>query len=563
MNGIWQGITQTIGTGVPLLLPITLAQTPVRTTPTFSVDTIIPTLGSYLGTSILNLAFGILALLLGLVVASIASRIVEGLLKRTNLDNRIASWVMGSSSAEAPPVEKWVSSVVFWLIMLFAIVAFLQAIQLTAVSGPLNSLLDQVTRFLPKLGGAALLLLVAWVLATIIKLVVSRTLRAVRLDERLGEQVGDRPSPNQFLLSETVANTLYWFIFLLFLPSVLSTLELQGTLQPVQQLVNQILSILPNIFAAVLIAAAGWLVAQVVRRIVTNLLAATGTDRLGTRFGISQATGGQSLSWLIGTIVYVLILIPTAIAALEALRIDAISRPAISMLTQILNTIPQILTAALILAIAYFIGKFIADLVTNILTSIGFNNVFSWLGLQPRVAARLAPARDVPLSGEPTVLQTPPPVTTRTPSEIVGIVVLVGIMLLATVAATDVLKIPALTAIITGIVRVLGRILGGLVVFAIGLYLANLAFNLITSSGTPQARLLGQTARIGIIILVSAMALQQMRIASDIINLAFGLLLGAIAVAIALAFGLGSRDIAAQQVRDWLGSFKDDRTPRL
>jgi hypothetical protein len=58
------------------------------------------------------------------------------------------------------------------------------------------------------------------------------------------------------------------------------------------------------------------------------------------------------------------------------------------------------------------------------------------------------------------------------------------------------------------------------------------------------------------------MALQQMGIASDIVNLAFGLLLGAIAVAIALAFGLGSRDVAAGQVREWLASFKEDKTPR-
>jgi hypothetical protein len=83
-----------------------------------------------------------------------------------------------------------------------------------------------------------------------------------------------------------------------------------------------------------------------------------------------------------------------------------------------------------------------------------------------------------------------------------------------------------------------------------------LAFNIITSSGNPQARILGQIARIAIIALVSAMALQQIGVASDIVNLAFGLLLGAIAVAIALAFGLGGRDIAREQVQEWLNSFK-------
>ncbi len=339
-----------------------------------------------------------------------------------------------------------------------------------------------------------------------------------------------------------------------------------------QQLLNEILGILPNIFAAILIAAAGWLVAQVVRRIVTNLLAAAGADQLGARFGLRGTAGGQSLSWILGTIVYVLILIPTAIAALQALKIDAISTPAIAMLNQILNAIPKIFTAALILIIAYVIGRFVSELVTNILTSIGFNNIFQWLGLPSPRATRtttvtLTPETAAPgvapAAGRATIIQQPTPVPTRTPSELVGIIVLVGIMLFATVAATNVLQIPALTAIVSGILVIAGQILSGLVVFAIGLWLANLAFSLITSSGSRQSRILGQTARIAIIGLVSAMALQQMGIAPNIVNLAFGLLLGAIAVAIALAFGLGARDIAAVQVREWLDSFKQDRPPDM
>jgi hypothetical protein len=145
----------------------------------------------------------------------------------------------------------------------------------------------------------------------------------------------------------------------------------------------------------------------------------------------------------------------------------------------------------------------------------------------------------------------------------VGIIVLVGILLFAAVAAIDVLQIAALTAIVSGIVVISGRILGGLIVFAIGLYLANLAFSLITSSGSRQSRILAQIARIAIIALVLPMALQQMGIASNIVELAFGLLLGAIAVAIALAFGLGGREIAAAQVREWLSSFKENRPPDI
>ncbi len=494
------------------------------------------------GQNLLNLILGIAALVVGYIVAIVAAAIAKGLLKKTNLDNKIASWISGQQQNQIP-VESWVGGLVFWVIMLFAIVAFLQTIQLTAVSEPIKNLLSQVTIFLPKLFGAIILITVAWVLATITKLVVIRGLGVLGLDSRLGEQV---EGAEQFSLTETLGNALYWFIFLLFLPSILSTLELQGTLQPVQQLLNQILSVLPNILAAVLIGGAGWLIAQVVRRVVTNLLIAAGADRLGAKFGLSQPQ--QSLSGITGTLVYVLILIPTAIAALNALQIQAISGPAVSMLTQILNAIPQVFTAILILGIAYVIGQFVSELVTSVLTGIGFNNVFQWLGVpEPKQEAS---------SESPADSTTPPG---RTPSEVVGVVAWVGVVLFGAIAATNVLRFDALTQIISGLTIVAGRVLSGVVVFAIGLYLANLAFSIISSSNNRQAKIVGQAARISIIALVSAMALQQMGIASDIVNLAFGLLLGAIAVAIALAFGLGGRDIAAEQVRQWLDNFKSDK----
>lgn len=579
MNGIWQSMTQSsVGIGVWMRSAEILAQSrPVPRGAAPRPDAFADTLTGFLagvGLSDLvrfipNIIGAIAILVIGWLLAVIAAAATRGLLNRTNIDNKLAAWITGrQDGSESPPVEKWVSDAVFWIIFLFTLVAFLQALKLTAVSEPLNNLLNQVFAFLPKLAGAAILLGLAWLLATVAKLVVTRGLRVLRVDERLNQQVDGQPQ-NQFSLSETIGKTLYWFIFLLFLPSVLSTLELQGTLQPVQQLLNEVLSILPNIFAAIVIGAAGWLIAQVVRRIVTNLLAAGGADRLGAQFGLSRTATGQSLSGIVGTVVYVLILIPTAIAALNALQIAAISAPAIAMLNQILSAIPKIFTAGLILVIAYVLGKFVADLVTNILTSIGFNNIFNWLGLGVTPATRnrivvppaIAPVPEgIPYSPEEqaTLLQ-PSPVTTRTPSEIVGIVALVGIILLAIVPATEVLQFAALTAIVTGVIAVAGRILAGLVVFAIGLYLANLAFSLITSSGGQQARILGHAARIAIIAFVSAMALEQMGIGSDIVHLAFGLVLGAIAVAIALAFGLGSRDIAADQLSEWLASFKDQK----
>lgn len=555
----WQGLTQLASTNWPTVAhPLKMPILPAQTAGNLGdFSNLVPFL--------LNLLAAIAILVVGFIIAKIVASLVQGLLKRTQFDNKLAEWISGDRQATVP-IENWVSGIVFWVIMIFVVVAFLERLDLTVVSQPLNNFLSEILGFLPRIGSAVLLLAVAWVLATIVKVLVTRALQALNIDRRLGQQVSSGATEqNEFAVSQTLGSALYWFIFLLFLPSILSTLQLEGTLVPVQALLDEVLSVLPNLLGAGVIVAIGWLVSTVIRRIVTNLLLASGADRLGSRFGLSETAGSQTFSWLVGTVVYVLILIPVAITALEAIKIEAITTPAVGMLNQILEAVPLIFTAGLILVVAYVVGKFISDLVVNLLTGFGFNNIFYWLGVQSRPPgageSTSGPSPDAsPADGEQPALKQK--ISVQTPSEIVGTVILIAVMLFATITATDILGLEALTLILGTILQIAAQVLFGAIVFAIGLYFANLAFRLITSSGTHQAVFLGQAARIAIIILVGAMALQRMGIAPDIVNLAFGLLLGAIAVAIALAFGLGARDIAAEQINEWLAAFKGDRTPR-
>jgi hypothetical protein len=485
----------------------------------------------------------------GWVIAIVSSSVAENLLKRTELDNKLANWLTGSRSSNLP-IEKWVGAIVFWIIILFTLVGFFQFLKLDAVATPLNSLLGQIATFLPKLGGAAILAGLAWVLATISKAIVGRFLRSSQIDAKVNENVGDS-NTQEIPLSETLSLALYWLILLLFLPLVLDTLGLVQALQPLQNLVNQILSALPKILKALIIGGIGWLIAQAVKRIVTNLLATSGADRFLQRW-----TGIQpeyTLSQVVGNFIYVLILIPTAISTLDALEVSAISRPATAMLDQVLRFLPQIFVASALLTVAYFLGQFTRDIVSSILTGLGFNNILQWLGFPAITATQLT---DSSPSEDTENNSSIPSLPSQTPSQIVGVIVFLAIILVAIATATDVLQINALTRIVFGVLLLAGQVLSGVVVFAIGLYLANLAFNLITSTGGRQARILGHAARISIVALITAMALKQIGIASNIVDLAFGLLTGAIAVAIAVAFGLGGKDIASQQLREWLDSFK-------
>ena len=551
MNGTWQNITQSINLSEPIqanlvLAPNILAQADGNSLNQLSQLSQIMNQIQWTEADTIT-AIGILVI--GWIVAWFISYIVVRLFKKTDIDNKIASWVTGNSQASQNlPVEKWISSVVFWIVIIFVLVAFFDKLKLTAVSEPLNAFLTEITSFLPSLAAALIWLGIAWLIASLARLTVSRGLKTFGLDERLNQQVSDGQAESQLDIGDTIANAIYWLIFLLFLPLILEALQLQIALQPVENMVDQILQALPRILKAVILATVGWLVATVVKKIVTNLLTATGVDKMGSRLGVSQTSGSQNISGIIGTVVYVLILIPVAIAALSALNIDAITTPAVAMLNNILTFVPKIFAAVVVLIIAYFVAQFVKDLITNLLTSIGFNNLFNWLGLTS------TPPSSSSSDPNATVLQDGG--TNQTPSEIAGLVAFVGIILFAVVSATQIMELQALSLIVNQLIFIAGQVLYGLVVLAIGLYLASLAYNLIASSGGSQAKLLGQIARIGIIVLVSAMALQQMGIAPSIVNLAFGLFMGAMAVAIALAFGLGGRDIASSQIQKWLEQFR-------
>ena len=554
MNETWQLMSTLPGTSQLIAANWRLAQVAVPTTvtPDFStsgVENFVRQTSGTVGAFLPSLIGAVVTLFVGWIVALIVSSVVRNLLKRTDLDNRLVGWASGSSTGRSSiNSEKLIGDIVFWLIFLFALLGFLNALNLTVVASPLNNVLNQVLAFVPKLASAAALAGVAWLLATVVKAIVIQTAGTLMpaMSRRLA--VGD----NQVLPSETLGNALYWFVFLFFLPLILDVLDLRGPLAPVQNLLNDILSALPNIFKAGLIGIVGWFVARIVRELVTNLLAAAGTERLAAKIGLNRAAPGQSLSGLLGTVVYLMVLIPTAVAALDALQIPAISRPATSMLQRVLDTIPQILTAVAILAIAYVVSQFIGELVSNLLSGLGFNNIFRALGLNALHDTTIAtPVISV------TGSEITPRSTKQTPSEVGGLIARVGVMLIATVAATEVLGIPSLSNLVDGLLLISGQVLSGVVVFAIGLYLANLAQRVVSSSGTQQSQVLGQAARLAIIIFVGAMALQQMGIAASIVNLAFGLLLGAIAVALAISFGLGGRDVASEQLRDWLSGFRD------
>ena len=471
------------------------------------------------GGSILSFLGGILLLIVGYIVARFVASIVRRVLQRTNWDNKVASWLEGEDGVQPFSVEDVAAKVVFWLIFLFVIVGFLQRINLPGVAGPLQSLLNRITtEYLPSLGAAALLGIAAFAVAWFLRAIIRRGAAMLNVDSWLSKHAaleeGERVS-----ISESLATAVFWFVILLFLPAILSALGVQAIAQPIQNIFESFLSYIPNIFGAAITLLIGWVVARIIRQVVTNLMEALGSDSFGERLGL---TGERSLSKMVGMVLYTFILLFAIISALDSLSIDAISQPATLMLTTIIDALPNIFGAGLVLVISFYIGRMIANLIVDLLQGVGFDDIPAKLGIS--------------WSGS------------RQPSFLIGTVIILGFMLFASLSAAELLGSAFLSEILATFIGFGGQLILAVIIFAIGLYLANLARTLILGAGGTQANFTATLARIAILVLTSAMALRQLGIANDIVNMAFGIVLGAMGVAAALAFGLGSREVAGREV---------------
>ncbi len=489
-------------------------------------------IGELLAVNVLHVIAAVLILVIGWIVALIISSGVRAALRRTGLGEKLQEWSGEEQKTGTEDVARWVSKLVFYIVMFFVLIGFFQYLGLQLIAEPLTVFLSRLFEYLPMVFGALVLVVIAWVLATVLRMVILRVLTAAKIDERFGEQA-EIEEEKKIPLSEIISKAVFWIVILLFIPAILTALQLQGLLVPVQSMTETVLTFLPNILAAGVILLVGWFVARVLRRITTNLLAAVGADRLSERLGVSEAMGRQQISYLVGLLVYALVLIVTIIAALNALALEAITQPASNMLNMILEALPAIFAATLVLVIAYLVAKVVKGLLSSLLDAVGFNAILARLGI----------------GGEQTEGRW-------TPSEAAGYIALVVIMLFAAIEAAGLLGFTLLADLVAQLLVFISHIILGLVIFGIGLYLSNLAYRAIKVAESRQADFLARVARYAILILAGAIALQRMGLADEIILIAFGLLLGTIAVTVILAFGVGGKDIAARELDEWIKSFK-------
>lgn len=374
---------------------------------------------------------------------------------------------------------------------------------------------------LPSIVSAIIILVIAFIVAGIARSLVVKLLKKFQLDkytDKLGVVDEDTGSSLDF-----IGNLIYFIVFLLFLPGVLDRLGMQGVSSPIAMFVSKFLNYLPNIIGAILVLAIGFFVAKLIRQLIKPVLKRLNVDKLQEKIGVSE-TDAISMSSLIAHIIYVIIVIMAITAALQVLNISAISVPAINMLQTIFNAIPRIFVAIVIIFIGSYIARIAGKLLENILSGVGADGIISKMGIENEKLSKFSL------------------------SKFTGEFIRYIIVLLFIVEGFNFLNFEVLQLVGEGIIKYLPYVISSLIILGIALLLAAWVEGIITKKFS-KSKFVASLSKAIIIVIAVFMILHQLGFAKSIVNAAFIIILGAMAVAFAVSFGIGGREFAANVLK--------------
>jgi len=300
-------------------------------------------------------------------------------------------------------------------------------------------------------------------------------------------------------IGKSLAKAVFWVLWLIFILMGLSQFPaLSDQLGFLNGMMENIFSYLPQLAIGGFVLAVGILLSRVVKEALTSTLEVAQVDNLVSRFGITgdaeDGVPNTSLSKSAGVLAAAVVTITAAATAIGIWDIPGVSGPVAGLLDKILDYIPNIIGAAIILAIFIFIGRFVSNLAKSTLPGLGVDNSLSSLAS---------------LDGE---------TSNFVPSNVIANVSFIGIALMGLTAAMNTLGVPELTNVFNTLLEIGGRVVLGAVIIGAGLFIANFVSKIVTQTSGDLA---GKIIKYATMIIVTFMGLETMQLGEGIVDTAF------------------------------------------
>jgi small-conductance mechanosensitive channel len=207
--------------------------------------------------------------------------------------------------------------------------------------------------------------------------------------------------------------------------------------------------------------------------------------------------------------------------------VQAVTQSLSDGLGAILGALPALIGAIIILLIGFIIAKVLQGIVTRVLQSMGFEGWMEKGGVKQFFDRSQ---------------------TSQTPLSILGKLVFWLVFFIAITMAVDTLGISAISDVLAQFIAYIPQIIAAILILVLATLLANFVAGIVR--GATGSNVIGSVAQYGIIVFAAFAALTQLGIAEELIAPTFLILLGAVALAAAIAFGLGGQGVARQMVED-------------
>lgn len=482
---------------------------------------------------------GFVLVLVGWVAAKLVQRLFVAISKRLGLDKPFEA--KAGSEAVVPESQRpsvLVGLFAFWIIMLFVIVGFFSALNLTMVAEPLTEMLNRVTSGIPNLLGAVVLLGIGWMFASLARTGILRLMDRFGADQKLHNLkllTAEMAEKRRF--SQVVGLLGYALVILLFAQSAFELVGLTLVASTAQGLVDSAVGILPNLLSAALIMFVSFLLASIVRPVVQGFLQSSGIDKHSGQFGLSddpESKQPSQLSELIANVVFWMMLLFAVPAVLDQLELTPIVEPLRGAWDKVFLALPNIGAAFLLVLATYFAIKIFSPVVRAMLQNFGVDSLLGKIGL--------ADLQNKVEDG--TVKMSPSEGATRAIALVVALIVLQEVM--------HILGMTYLAEMVQSIVNYIPNVLVAAVIvgFAIklGSTLGDIAQASASGLGPDTSRTVNGVVRVSVLVFGGSVALAQLGVGGDVVQGTMIVIAAGIALAFAISVGLGARPAVEKMI---------------
>ena len=244
------------------------------------------------------------------------------------------------------------------LIWLFGLLVILTVLGLGNVAGPIDTLLDNVMAFLPRLVGAGLIFFIGLMVAKIVRDLIVTALRTVDFDKWANRGGVDTMTGNT-AISATIGTIAYALIVIFVSILALDALDLESVSGPASNMLQLIFDAIPRIIGAAILLGIGYLISKFVVQLLNEVLPGLGVDRAVEATDLLP--DGTTASNVIARVTQIAIILFFAIAATRLLGFPELT----AILDRVLELGGRVIFGAVVIAFGFLIANMLARIIAG------------------------------------------------------------------------------------------------------------------------------------------------------------------------------------------------------